>query len=407
MGSQGHTQIELYYSIPSSELIFKNISDNILSTISISVKVTNSSNEVILNNSIIKKLRVNSIEKTKDSRNGLIDQLVIDLLPGDYNLEMKVTDENSNSESNISSSLKVPSFDNTLDVSTIQFASLISSNKNNRSFIKGNKLVVPNPSRKYNYGTSLLYVYYEIYNLLISATDSQSVFNSSLLVSNQFGDSLIYTKPQTIIFPGTSCIQTNNLDIRDLEPGNYWISVLITDLSTSQPIVGKSKFTISDPLLTEESFPMTEEDIEKYRDQIKYFASQNELDLYDRLNSEGKRNFLIKFWRSRDYNLETPENEFMLDSFARINYANKNFKNGLNSDMGRVFIIYGQPDEIENRPMNTNMKPYAIWDYFSTGTGKQRFIFVDKSGNQIYTLVHSTVETEIKNYNWMNEEVQQ
>ena len=184
-------------------------------------------------------------------------------------------------------------------------------------------------------------------------------------------------------FSGTSCIQTKNLDIRDLQPGNYWVSVSVTDVTTGKSVIEKNKFTIVDPLVIEESLPMTEEDIEKYRGQIMYFASRNELDLYDRLNNEGKRNFLINFWRSRDTFPETPENEFMQDAFARINYANENFKDGLYSDMGRVLIYYGQADEIENRPMNMNIKPYAIWDYFATGTGKQRFVFVDQSGNHI------------------------
>lgn len=406
-GSQGHTQLEIYYSVPSNELTFTDISDNIIASISISLLVTNSDNEIVLNKSKSKNLRIHSIEDAKDEKNGLIDQMVIDLLPGVYNLEMKITDNNSNSESKITSLLEVPSFDTSLNVSTIQFASLISPDKSNKSFIKGNKLVIPNPSRKFSYNKSILYTYYEIYNLVIPDADSQSAFESSLLVYNQFGDSLIYTKKQTFAFSGTSCIQTKNLDIRDLQPGNYWLSVSITDIATGKNVIEKNKFTIHNSLTDEDSLPMTEEDVEKYRDQIKYFASMNELDLFDRLNSEGKRNFLINFWRSRDAFPETPENEFMQDSFSRIDYSNKNFKNGLNSDMGRVFIIYGQPDEIEKRPMNMNIKPYVIWDYFATGTGKQRFVFVDKSGNHIYTLVHSTVVNEINNPNWMQEEIQQ
>ncbi len=406
-GSQGHTQLEIYYSVPSNELTFKNISNNIIASSSISLIVTNSNNEIVLTNSKNKKLRVNSVDEAKDGKNGLIDQMVIDLLPGVYNLEMKVTDNNSNAESKISSLLEVPSFDTSLDASTIQFASLISQDKSIKTFIKGNKLVVPNPSRKYNYNTSLLYIYYEIYNLVISDTDSQSVFQSSLLISNQFGDSLIYTPEQTFAVSGTSCIQTKTLDVRELEPGNYWISVSVTDGTTGKSVLEKDKFIINNPLSDQESLPMTEEDIEKYREQIMYFASRNELDLYDKLNNDGKRNFLINFWHSRDPYPETPENEFMQDCFARIDYSNKKFKNGINSDMGRVFIFYGQPDEIENRPMNMDLKPYAIWDYFSTGTGKQRFAFVDRSGNQIYSLVHSTVVNEIKNPNWMEEEIQQ
>ncbi len=404
-GSKGYTQLEVYYSIPSSELTFANTSGNYIASISISLLVTNSDDEVVLNNSKSKKLRVNSVEETKNDKNGIVDQMIIDLLPGIYNIEMKITDDNSNSESTISNLLKVPAFNASLDISTIQFASLITSDKSIKPFIKGNKTVIPNPSRKYAQTTSLLNVYYEIYNLVVSNVDNKSTFNSSILISNQFGDSLLYSPTQTIVFSGTSCIQTKNFDVRELEPGNYWISVSVTDVTTGKSITKKNKFIIYNPLLDQEPLPMTEEDIVRYRDQIRYFASRNELELYDRLNNEGKRNFLMNFWHSRDPYPETPENEFMQDAFTRMDYANKKFKNGVNSDMGRVFIVYGQPDEIENRPMNMELKPYAIWDYFSTGTGKQRFVFVDRSGNQIYTLVHSTVETEIKNPNWLEEEV--
>ena len=406
-GAEGYTQLEIYYSVPSNELTFTNTSENIISSISVSFTVINSNNEVVLNNSKQKQLRVKSVEDTKDKNNGLIDQMVIDLLPGNYKLEVKLTDDNSNSESRISSLLEVPSFDTSLDISTIQFASLISSEINNKSLVKGNKMVIPNPSRIFNYKSSLLYIYYELYNLVISSTDNKSTFQYSILINDQFNDSLIYTPEQSIAFSGTSCIQTKTLDIRDLEPGNYWVSISVLDVTTGHSVIEKNKFTIMDPLIPEESLPMTEEDIVKYRDQIKYFASGNELELYDRINNEGKKNFLLNFWNSRDNYPDTPENEFMQDCFTRFNYAEKNFKYGLNSDRGRVFIVYGQPDEIESRTMNMDIKPYIIWDYFSTGTGKQQFVFVDKSGNHIYTLVHSTVPTEINNPNWMEEEVQQ
>lgn len=407
-GAEKETQLELYYSVPSNELTFNNASENNhIASISILLKVINSNNEVVISKSKENKMRVTSVEATKSTRIGLIDQMIIDLLPGDYNLEIEVADNNSGLVSTISNLLRVPTFNSDLEISTIQLASLISSEKKNISFIKGNKIVIPNPSRKYNYKTSLLYIYYEIYNLVISDVDSQSVFESSLLVVNQLSDSLIYTDAQTFAFSGTSCVQSKTLDIRDLEPGNYWISVSVTDVISGKTIIEKNKFIIHNPLIIDETLPMTEEDIEEYRDQIRYFATWDELELYDKLNNEGKRNFLINFWQKRDRSPETPENEFMQDAFARINYANNNFNDGLNSDMGRVFIIYGQPDEIDNQAMSINIKPYIIWDYFATGTGKQQFVFVDKAGNHIYTLVHSTVETEIQNSNWMEQEIQE
>ena len=154
--------------------------------------------------------------------------------------------------------------------------------------------------------------------------------------------------------------------------------------------------------------PMAEEDIKKYRDQIKYFATHEELDLFDKLDPKGKETFLLNFWRSKDTNPETPENEFMQDCFSRIHYANKHFKgrdSGLNSDMGRIFVIYGQPDDIENHTMEFGTKPYVIWYYFTSGSGQHSFAFVDRNNEGIYTLVHSTVESEIKNENWMEQEL--
>ena len=407
-GSDNHTQLEIYYSIPSDELTYLNTSDNYIATISVSLIVKDSNDDVLINTSKEKKLRVNSIEDTRNEKNGLIDQMIIDLLPGNYTLEINIKDNNADSESKISSSLSVPSFSNSLDISTIQFASFITSGNNNHSFVKGNKSVIPNPSKLYTYNKSLLYIYYEVYNLSISDTSNKSIFEYRLFVTNQTNDTLIYTPAQSIAFSGSSCIQTKTLDIRDLKPGDYWVSISITDITSGISKTSINKFTINNSLTTntEDSLPMLAEDIKKYRDQIKYFTTNNELELYDKLSNEGKKNFLINFWRSKDQSPETPENEFMLNSFARMDYANKNFENGIDSDMGRVFIIYGQPDEIENRTMNMDTKPYIIWEYFGTGTGKHQFVFVDKSGNQVYRLVHSTVDTEIYNSNWF-EEIQQ
>ena len=402
-GAEKHTQLEFYYSVPSSELLFNASNNNYVASISILLKVTNSDNKVILSKSKEKKIGVNSVKETENTRIGVIDQIVIDLLPGEYNLEVEVTDQNSNLVSTISSLLKVPTFNSDLDISSIQLASLISPEKTNNSFVKGNKMVIPNPSKKYNYNSSSLFIYYEIYNLAISDKDSKSVFESSLLIVNQFGDSLIYIPTQTFTLSSTSCIQTKTLDIRKLNPGNYWVSVSVFDIVSSKYKIEKSKFTVHNSLIEEDLLPMADEDIKKYRDQIKYFATRNELELFDKVNNVGKRSFLINFWQRKDTSPETEENEFMLNCFARIDYSDKTFKDGLNSDMGRVFIIYGQPDEIENQAMNMNTKPYIIWEYFSTGTGKQQFIFVDTNGNHIYRLVHSTVETEIKNPNWMKE----
>jgi GWxTD domain-containing protein len=201
---------------------------------------------------------------------------------------------------------------------------------------------------------------------------------------------------------------TKSVDIRTLAPDEYTLIISAKDLTTGETVIQKKSFWIYATGETDNQLPMTDKDITRYRDQIKYFASEKELKVYDLLDKRGKETFLIDFWHSRDKTPETPENEFMQDCFSRIDYANKHFKgngSGLNSDMGRVFVIYGQPDEITDHSLAMATKPYVIWEYYTSGKGKHTFSFVDKSGNGIYTLVHSTVEREIHNPNWQTQEL--
>jgi GWxTD domain-containing protein len=195
------------------------------------------------------------------------------------------------------------------------------------------------------------------------------------------------------------------LNIFGFKPGEYDLTITVNDASPVKSVSAKRKFWIYKDHRT---LSMSEEDIKRYRDQIKYFASNAELEVFDSLGPEGLEEYLVNFWRRRDTSPETPENEFMIDVFAKIDYANKNFKgtgSGLNSDMGRVFVIYGQPDEIEDFSMNMDGKPYIIWHYYSSGSGKHYFAFVDKSADGVYRLVHSSVETEIKDEMWRQSEL--
>ena len=73
---------------------------------------------------------------------------------------------------------------------------------------------------------------------------------------------------------------------------------------------------------------------------------------------------------------------------------------GWRTDRGRVYIIYGPPDEVERYPYSENMKPYEIWHYYNL-QGGVIFVFGDRTGFGSYELLHSTLVGEIKNEEWM------
>jgi GWxTD domain-containing protein len=404
-GSEGHTQIEFYYSLASRELKFEPIEEKNRATFSYSLIIKNSQNQTVVNQNKRKQLQVASAEEIKDVKSGVIDQLIFDLKPGNYQFEFKISDELDKKSSSLSGELLIPAYDDQLSISSPQFASRISADQSASPFLKGNKTVIPNTSRKYVSQKSYLYLYFEIYNLQAAADQSNNKVELSYAIVNLTGDTLLFLPAQTIAKPGNSCIKTQLLNIFGFEPGEYRLSLKAKDLASGSVAAREKNFWVVEE---RETISVSKEDIKRYRDQIKYFASDKELNVFDMLQPNEIESFLINFWHQRDTSPETPENEFMLDVFTRIDYADKNFKgsgSGLNSDMGRVFVIYGQPDEIENFTMNMEGKPYIIWNYFTSSSGKHYFVFIDKNIDGHYTLVHSSVVTEIKNEFWREQEL--
>ena len=147
---------------------------------------------------------------------------------------------------------------------------------------------------------------------------------------------------------------------------------------------------------------MSDEESQKYLDQIKYIATDQELKLYNQLNSKGKQEFLLQFWKSRDPDPSTPENEFMIEHFKRLAEVEGQFKGGINSDMGRVYIKYGPPLQIERMGLNVHIT-HAVEKWIYTINGRTEFVFVDRIGDGTYFLVHSTHLDEFSNPNWQDD----
>src|SRR5271169_3105366 len=112
-------------------------------------------------------------------------------------------------------------------------------------------------------------------------------------------------------------------------------------------------------------------------------------------NDEERDNFIEAFWQRRDPTPDTEENEYKEEHYQRIAYSNEHFAAGVQgwrTDRGRMYIMYGKPDEIEShpsggtyeRPMEegggeTSTFPFEQWRYrYLEGIGQEVIIeFVD------------------------------
>ncbi len=403
--SEHMIEVEFYYSIAFQELQFNNKTGEYLASFTFSITVENSDNQIVFEEKRRRIIKARSMAETSDESKGAIDQVIFDLHPGDYILNAKVKDDNAKASS-ITGDFYIVDFGDSLTLSDPLLATHISKDLSQQLFIKGNRTVIPNPSRRYRYHNSVLYLYFEVYNFQVKTDSSEEHFKVGYTITDMVGDSLIIVPKQKVKKPGTSCVKMQALDIRGLGRGEHVLTVEVTDPASSQSISKQRRFWIYEPQEATQILAMGDDDIKRYRDQIKYITTANELDIFNDLPPKGKENFLLQFWHSKDTNPSTDENEFMKEHFHRIRYANKYFKgrkDGCNTDMGKVYIVYGPPDEVEYHEWETGLKAYQVWIYESGGHNK--FIFVDRSNEGIYYLVHSTIINEINNANWMGDEV--
>ena len=150
---------------------------------------------------------------------------------------------------------------------------------------------------------------------------------------------------------------------------------------------------------------LSEEECDDMFEKSKIIASSNEIDQYEILDSlSSKREFLFNFWLRRDDQPQTPLNEFKITFFSRINIAFERYSTvttpGYNTDRGRVYARFGEPDEIERHPNETDSKPYEIW-FYNQIEGGVYFVFGDYTGFNNYELLHSTLRGELQDPQWM------
>jgi len=150
---------------------------------------------------------------------------------------------------------------------------------------------------------------------------------------------------------------------------------------------------------------MADEELDDLFNKSKYIATSADFDKFEKINTtEGKREFLYNFWKDKDNDVSTPVNEFYRNYFSRVNLSTQRYGSlsrvGWKSDRGRVFIIYGDPSEIERYPNQVDTKPYEIW-YYNELEGGVMFVFGDLTGFSDYTLLHSTLRGELRDDNWL------
>jgi GWxTD domain-containing protein len=104
-------------------------------------------------------------------------------------------------------------------------------------------------------------------------------------------------------------------------------------------------------------------------EEVPYLVTIEERADFKKLNTDEEREqFIQQFWERRNPKPGSAENVFREEYYRRIAYANEHFAAGIpgwKTDRGRIYIMYGPPDEIDSHPVaSANFaKPTEFWRY--------------------------------------------
>jgi GWxTD domain-containing protein len=239
-----------------------------------------------------------------------------------------------------------------------------------------------------------------------------------------------------------------NFNITELPTGNYRLIVEVRNRNNEALATNKLFFQRNNPdynanyleyagVSSNNSFVDRITSVDTLRQYIDYIipiSTDMELNFINYQIDKGDadlevmQRFFFNFWLDRDdLNPEYAWKQYL----SSVDLVNEQFSapgkkgtRGYKTDMGRVFLKYGPPNTITDRPFDASTSgmsigndsdgygdagvvPYQIWHYYTIESLNQRnckFVFANiHIALNDYKLIHSNVPGEIYNANWQAE----
>jgi GWxTD domain-containing protein len=150
---------------------------------------------------------------------------------------------------------------------------------------------------------------------------------------------------------------------------------------------------------------------------VVYIISPEERSAFLHLQTnEEREQFIEAFWQRRNPDPDSAENTFKEEHYRRIAYTNEHYSSGIpgwKTDRGRIYIMWGPPDEIQSHPSGgsydrpaeegggeTSTYPFEDWRYrYLEGIGENvELEFVDPTMSGEYHLTMDPSEKDALTY---------
>jgi GWxTD domain-containing protein len=308
-------------------------------------------------------------------------------------------------------SINVQKRPDTVALSDIELCSSITESSDQKDiFYKNTYRVIPNPSCVFGSTTfPLVYAYMEFYNL-----NSKTTYSIKAQIVDSKGDvKKLRTHLRRFSIPHV--VDVTTLNCTSISSGRYTYEVILSDTLGHEIAKSQRPIYIHNPNIQPTSAPalattrtefmgMSSDELAEEFRSAKYVSQSDDVKTFDKLTTaEARKEFLENFWTRVEKEEVGRSNLTRNIYLERVLTANQRYKTfakvGWRTDQGRVYILFGEPDETQRFPNSGDSKPYEIWTYNQIEGGIE-FDFIDLTGFSEYTLVNSTKRGEIQDASW-------
>ncbi len=176
---------------------------------------------------------------------------------------------------------------------------------------------------------------------------------------------------------GMFCMEMN---VDDLPLGFFEVTAAVSIPNSTKRVVRTGSFTM---LLGRAMF---DEYFEDTLELLGYIVEDDDIKRLRNIFPEERIDEWNRYWKSKDPTRTTDINEELSEFLRRVRFTLENFGShgpGWKTDMGRIYIRHGPPDNTVDRDGTTLGSSLKIWYYYSKGIA---FIFEDSMGSGLYML---------------------
>lgn len=384
-----NTQFIIDYQVPYKNMMFKARQNGYYAELKVVLSISNA-DSVVYTKEFINNIGVTSKYDVSNSSKTFLDRISLTLAkPG---IKLKIHFEDLNGQKDYDWHYSVALLNPNDKLSDIELISSITSDTTSFSpkFLKNREILIPEPS-----GLISRDVYDTLYIQCDAYTNSSETAKAIITISTNNTEILINTVQIgagdiiSLLFP-------INLDALGIGKFQGKIEYVDNDIVFSRSF----EFIVTEHV---EMLNFLFSDTDEEYKFMKYLISIRNQTTWNSMSKEAKRRKISQLWENLSIKLNQPIDALLKIYKERIDYTNANFSHfekGWKTDMGRIYIRNGRPDEIDVDTSSDDTrfvrKDYQIWKYSSKNHAVYLFVDIPMNGN--FKLVYADNDDEESTY---------